>query len=145
MDLCSVFCHDYIHFLLYPTLCSLLYTSYPQATTYSTHSRSGFSCSPTYKFLLEPLTLFSQPGLSTLCPSSCIHSLFNLHALLLTVLFLSSPSFAIHIYMRHLFSPSSKACLSLRPDHQTGPMQHYSPITTHPSCKTDSCHSPQKP
>ena len=60
---------------------SLLYTSYPQATTYSTPSRSGFSCSPTCKiFSSEPLTLFSEPGFYTLFPSFLTylrHSLFQ--------------------------------------------------------------------
>src|SRR5271168_3258985 len=63
------------------TLRSLLYTSYPQATTCSTPSRSGFSCSPTCKiFSSEPLTLFSEPGFYTLFPSFLTylrHSLFQ--------------------------------------------------------------------
>lgn len=120
MGLCSVLCHDYIHFLLYLTLHSLLHTSCPQATTYSTHSRSGFSCSPTRKvFSLEPLNLFSEPGLyipfSFLPHVSAAHSFPTCMFLFSANLFLPA-FFVIHVCIcpsRSLPLPASKACLCL--------------------------------
>src|ERR1700728_1558063 len=90
MGLCSV-----------PTLHSLLYTTNPQATTYSAYSRSGFSCSPMRKpFSLEPLNLFSEPDPYIFFPllPSCISAalFFNPYFLFSAILF-SPPFFIVHV------------------------------------------------
>jgi hypothetical protein len=107
--------------IIFPNLHSLLYTTNPQATTYSTYSRSGFSCSPMRKpFSSEPLNLFSEPDPYIFFPllPSCISAalFFNPYFLFSTILFLSSLLHRTRMYMCPSFSsspPSSKACLCL--------------------------------
>jgi hypothetical protein len=108
------------HFLLYLTLHSLLHT-YPQATTYSTHSRSGFSCSPTRQlFSLEPLNLFSEPGLyilfSFLSSRICGTLFFQPVCFSFQPIFFSPPSSSytcVYAPVVLSLSPASKACLCL--------------------------------
>lgn len=102
--------------------CTVCYTHHThRQQTYSTHSRSGFSCSPTRKLLsLEPLNLFSETGLyilfSFLSSRICGTLFFQPVCFSFQPIFFSPPSSSYTCVYAPLvlsLSPASKACLCL--------------------------------